>query len=186
MMPPEVRAGEILSRVPAGRIRGAEIGVFKGQMSALLLSRLPALTLYMVDSWAPTEAQPEAYRACGDFHAGLGAQKQERCYREALAAVRFALDRAIVLRMDSAVAARRVDDCSLDFVFIDGDHSYPGAVTDIEAWTRKLKPGGLLAGHDYDHPLKPLFGVKRAVDEACAANGWVLTLGEDMVWMVRP
>jgi len=185
MMPPSVRAEEIIRRMPSGPIRGAEIGVFKGQMSAILLSRLPGLTLYMVDSWAPTEAQPQAYKDCGDFHAGLGAEKQERCYREALAAVRFALDRAVVMRMDSAVAALRVDDGSLDFVFIDADHSLPGVLADIDSWSRKVKPGGLLCGHDYDHPIKTGFGVKAGVDLRASERGWNVTLGADMTWLVR-
>ncbi len=30
-------------------------------------------------------------------------------------------------------------------------------------WRPLLKPGGIIAGHDYDHPLYP--GVKAAVDE---------------------
>lgn len=38
---------------------------------------------------------------------------------------------------------------SLDFVFIDGDHSYEGVYNDIKAWMPKLKIGGIIAGHDY-------------------------------------
>lgn len=192
MMPPEVRADALIMRVRdafctqiGAGIRGAEIGVFKGQMSALLLHRLPALTLYMVDSWAPTEAQPEAYRACGDYHAMLPAEKQERCYRQTLEAVRFALDRAVILRMDSIEAARRIDDHSLAFAFIDGDHSYEGCAADLVAWAPKVKPGGILCGHDYDHPIKTGFGVKLAVDEMVEACEWPLELGPDMTWFVR-
>jgi hypothetical protein len=186
MMAPEVRQWEIVSRLPAGALRGAEIGVFKGQLSALLLHALPALKLYMVDSWAPTEEQPEAYKACGDFHALLPGDRQEMAYRKALTAIQFAMQRAVILRMDSVAAAARVDDGSLDFVFIDGDHSYDGCWRDILHWTPKLKKGGLLCGHDYDHPLKPAFGVKRAVDAAVSAYGWSVEFGKDMTWFVRP
>ncbi len=38
---------------------------------------------------------------------------------------------------------------SLDFIFVDGDHSYDGAKLDIILWWPKLKPGGFMAGHDY-------------------------------------
>lgn len=185
MKAPEIRASEILRRLPPGPVRGAEIGVFKGQLSAILLHERPQLLLYMVDSWAATEEQPKAYRDCGDFHALLPAAKQERCYRETLTAVRFALDRAVIMRMDSRAAAEKIDDNSLDFVFIDADHSYEGCKADIEAWLSKVKPGGYLCGHDYDHPLKPGFGVKRAVDEAVARYGWKLEIGDDLTWFVR-
>lgn len=185
MKAPEVRAGEILQRLQQGALRGVEIGVFKGQLSAILLHERPQLLLYMVDSWAPTEEQPKPYRDCGDFHAMLPAQKQERCYRETLTAVRFALDRAVIMRMDSMKAAAKIEDASLDFAFIDADHSYEGCMADIEAWLSKVKPGGYLCGHDYDHPLKPGFGVKRAVDEAVARHGWSLETGDDLTWFVR-
>lgn len=185
MKSPQVRADEILKRIPDGSIRGSEIGIFKGQLSAILLHRRPKMLLYMVDSWAPTQDQPKAYIECGDFHALLPAEKQERCYRETLSAVRFAIDRAVILRMHSSRAAEKVDDASLDFVFIDADHSYEGCKADIEAWAPKVKSGGYLCGHDYDHPIKVDFGVKRAVDEAVASNGWNLEFGDDMTWFVR-
>lgn len=38
----------------------------------------------------------------------------------------------------------------VDMVFIDGDHSYEGCKGDIEAWSPHIKPGGILAIHDYD------------------------------------
>jgi predicted O-methyltransferase YrrM len=186
MMAPEVRAEEIITRLPNGVTAGAEIGVFKGQLSAILLRRLPSLKLYMVDSWAPTEAQPQAYKACDDFHAGLSGEKQERCFRDALETVRFAIPhRALVMRMDSLKAAARIPDASLDFVFIDGDHSAEGCAADLKAWAPKVKRGGLLCGHDYDHPIKTKFGVKDAVDEMIQACEWVLELGKDMTWFVR-
>jgi GR25 family glycosyltransferase involved in LPS biosynthesis/predicted O-methyltransferase YrrM len=49
----------------------------------------------------------------------------------------------------SVVAARRYEDKSLDFVFIDGEHSYRSVRADILAWLPKLKPGGIIAGDDF-------------------------------------
>ena len=43
-------------------------------------------------------------------------------------------------------------DGSLDFVYIDGDHTLKGTNTDLAAWWPKLRPGGWLCGDDYtDH-----------------------------------
>jgi len=53
------------------------------------------------------------------------------------------------VRMMSVDAAKNYEDGSLDFVFIDGDHSREACREDIIAWTPKVKDGGILAGHDY-------------------------------------
>lgn len=42
----------------------------------------------------------------------------------------------------------------LDFVFIDGDHSYEGARLDHNRWGEKLKVGGLLIHHDMSNTRK--------------------------------
>ena len=93
-------------------------------------------------------------------------------------------DKAIIHRMKSVDAANEVPD-ELDFVFIDADHSYEGCHSDIQAWAKKIKPGGLLCGHDYDNSEYPQWGVKRAVDEYVAANGLTLELGDNFTWFVK-
>jgi len=52
--------------------------------------------------------------------------------------------------LPSVEAAAQFNDASVDFVFIDADHSYDAVRADIRAWRPKLRAGGLLAGHDYD------------------------------------
>lgn len=54
-----------------------------------------------------------------------------------------------VLEADSVSAADHFDDGSVDWVFIDADHSYRAVVADIAAWSPKVKRGGLISGHDY-------------------------------------
>lgn len=66
------------------------------------------------------------------------------------------------VRMPSVDAARMFADGSLDVVYIDAAHDYESVKADILAWRPKLKPGGILAGHDYG-PHAP--GVIQAVDE---------------------
>jgi len=55
------------------------------------------------------------------------------------------------LRMPSTVAAMSYADRSLDFVFIDGEHTYEAVKADIQAWLPKVRVGGVLAGHDWQH-----------------------------------
>ena len=57
------------------------------------------------------------------------------------------------LVMTSREAATQIPDRSLDLVFLDGDHSYASTAEDIAQWLPKLRPGGVLCGHDCEGPL---------------------------------
>lgn len=63
----------------------------------------------------------------------------------------------------SALDDDDVKNTDFDFVFIDAAHDYESVKADIAAWWPKVKPGGILAGHDYCEAWP---GVKQAVDEA--------------------
>lgn len=56
------------------------------------------------------------------------------------------------IRENSFDAASFYDDESLDFVFIDADHTDFYFKKDLESWYPKVKKGGVIAGHDYDYP----------------------------------
>jgi hypothetical protein len=40
---------------------------------------------------------------------------------------------------------------SLDFVYLDGAHDYENVKGELEPWFERVRPGGILAGHDYQH-----------------------------------
>jgi predicted O-methyltransferase YrrM len=61
----------------------------------------------------------------------------------------------------------------IDFLYVDADHSEEGCCADLEAWVPHVKPGGLIAGDDYDHPRYP--GVKIAWDAFAEVHGLTLT-----------
>lgn len=61
----------------------------------------------------------------------------------------------------------------IDYLYIDADHSYEGALADLIAWVPHVKPGGLILGDDYGSDLYP--GVKQAWDEFERAHGLNLT-----------
>ena len=156
-----LRATEILRRLPQGRVYGAELGVWDGTLSQLLLLR-DDLVLLMVDSWAPKGARPQSYLDSGDVKALSSDEQMAQAHRQAIASTGFANYRAQIVRGDSAQTAEKVADGTLDFVFIDADHSYEGVCRDIQAWLPKVKSGGWIGGHDYGDPAFP--GVERAVD----------------------
>lgn len=70
-----------------------------------------------------------------------------------------------------------------DAVFIDGSHDYESVKQDIELSLTVLRPGGLLAFHDYGKPEDP--GVTRAVDEL-VAGGADLLRRRDSLAVIRP
>lgn len=165
-MSSRTQAEEVLKRLPDRPVIGAEIGVASGKMSKALLDR-GHLTLFMVDNWlampkygVSQETQDENLGKCKRIATGKG---------------------GYIMHAESVEAAKYVPDGSLDFVFIDADHSYEGVKRDILAWRPKLKATGLLCGHDYDNPTEPCGKeVKRAVDEM--AGDRRVELGKDSTW----
>lgn len=127
-----------------GFTRGAEIGVEQGRFSAELLSANPDLHLFSVDPWL-------AYSRYKDT------VEQEKCdgyYAEALRRLEPYSGRSTVMRATSVEAVTAFEDESLDFVFIDGNHHFDYVVVDIIEWSRKVRPGGIVAGHDFKNEAK--------------------------------
>lgn len=130
---------------------GAEIGVKEGRFISYLLAQFPQLTMYAVDPW---ENQPEG----SETYIGWNWDQIYGQYQQAIKPYR---DRVIELRLYSEGAAKLIEDGSLDFVFIDAQHDFNSVMQDIEIWRPKLKPGGLLSGHDYQPKFQ---GLMRAVN----------------------
>ncbi|HVZ60627.1 MAG TPA: class I SAM-dependent methyltransferase [Terriglobales bacterium] len=162
----------------------AEVGVFAGDLSRRLLARRNDLELVMVDSWS---GRPEnGYAKSGDFHANLNQKVQDEYFELTQKVTAFAGPRAKIIRADSKTAISDIPDNSLDLVFIDADHSYEGCLGDIQAYWPKVRPGGWIAGHDYDND-EWQFGamVRQAVNEFATAKKLELELGENYTWFAR-
>ena len=176
----DVRADALLSEVASIEKVGVEIGVYKGHMSARLLSADETLTLYMVDPWA---AGGDSYLTTDDKIARASQAEHDEHMAQAVERVAWFGDRAKVLRMTSEQASRQFLDGSLDFVFIDGDHSLEGVRLDIACWWPKVRSRGVLSGHDYRSERN--YGVVQAVHEFGAANGIAeLRLGGNFTWFI--
>ena len=154
----------ILRRIPEDRdTYGVEIGVLRGLTSSHLLAARPRLTLFLVDPWA--ESFPgDRYHDSGDDNGRKSQAEHNRDFKTTLNIVREFGIRARIIRATSENALYIAKDQSLDFVFIDGDHSREGVAEDIKNWYEMVKVGGWIGGHDYDHQNFP--GVKIAVDDA--------------------
>lgn len=175
-----MRWDAILSRLPMGRIAGAEVGVWQGKCAVQLLAARPKLTLLMVDRWCPPTPS-DSYAASGAAMAAYPLSK----YQEALHIAHQKCDpyapRAMFVVADSVEAAQKVADGSLDFVFVDGDHSYDGVLRDLLAWWPKVCATGWIGGHDFSHPLQGQ--VEEAVNEFFPTAE--IELDANRTWFVR-
>lgn len=145
---------------------GAEIGVERGIFSKLILSQWKG-TLFLIDMWE---------------HEGIYEEAQHNLKSE---------PRCIMVKSSSVEAAKKVMDGSLDFVYIDADHSYKSCKEDLLAWFPKVRHGGIVAGHDYlnwtrEEGAQVDFGVKAAIDEFCVENGYKLHVTNSDFWQGNP
>jgi hypothetical protein len=138
----------------------AEIGVRSGEGLKLFAACNPKLVIG-VDLWS--DLGPKSQN-----DAPITQNRLDAVYQELLGRGRVYWPFLKLIRKHSVLAADDVEDGSLDFVFIDADHTYEAVAADIKAWWPKVRLGGTLAGHDYvNHTLKNgvSFGVIQAVDE---------------------
>lgn len=140
---------------------GAEIGVQEGHFSHHILTYWGGKQLISIDAWEHFDEDEYL-----DI-ANVGQEIQDEKYR--LTQQRLAVfgSRSEVWKCRSIEAASRIADYTLDFVYLDARHDYAAVLEDLTAWVPKVRPGGLIAGHDYldGHLPEGEFGVKRAVDE---------------------
>lgn len=144
---------------------GAEIGVLRGAYSMDLCQGIPGLKLKCIDPWAPFRRN-SVIRMEGHF---IRTRKRLRGYH------------AEIIRKPSMEAVREIPDKSLDFVYIDAMHEFDPVMLDLIFWSDKVRPGGIISGHDYSEPSWHN-GVMFAVDTYTKAHNikkWYITDEED-------
>lgn len=134
---------------------GVEIGVDKGDYSALLLERTNLEKLYCVDPWIDdfgSEHRPGYFDKSGNVRMKQAYDKLKKYIDNG---------RAELVRATGIEAAKILPN-DLDFIYIDGDHSLEGIFYDIYDWTPKAKLGGIVSGHDFkdrkNSGIKDYFG----------------------------
>jgi hypothetical protein len=143
-------------------------------MARNLLARVPNLVWIGVDSWLIPEQDSE-YVKSGALIAKLSQKEFDAAYDCVVKMAAGYKKRASVLRSDSVVGASFYKDKSVDFVFVDDDHSEFGCRRTLKAWLPKIKSGGIISGHDYGTNQG---NVKKAVDELCPG----CKTGDDNTW----
>jgi predicted O-methyltransferase YrrM len=148
-----------------------EIGCWLGKSTCYLAQHIKAsnkrIRLFAVDTWKGSGNEPDMLHAV----AQAGGSVLDLFQKNMEAA--GVLDQVNCLVSDSVSAAEQFGTATCDFVFIDADHSYEAVKADILAWAPKVKPGGILAGHD----ICTYNSVQRAVVDClgeyqCTGNVW--------------
>jgi len=136
---------------------GAEIGVSQGHFSEAMFKVIPGLDLLCVDNWEPYKGN----------RWGKKQQTNDEYYETAKK--RLAPYHAYLMKFKSMEVVRDVTDELLDFVYIDGNHSFDYVMQDLIEWSKKVRPGGIVSGDDY-YDFKGA-GVIEAVDAYTKAHG---------------
>lgn len=140
---------------------GAEIGVAQGNHSKILCDNNPNIKLYCVDPWKPYEGYPE-YQNRIEYYGRLAAETLKDC-------------NCVFVKKLSMDAVRDFKTGELDFVYIDGAHDFKNVVMDLCEWSKIVRVGGIVYGHDYKRRNRPddkaRIDVKDAVDAYCYAHG---------------
>lgn len=146
---------------------GAEIGVERGQFSKRLCTSNPGLKLYCIDPWL----------AYPGYREHVTQSKLDDFYAETQ--WRLAPFDCVIIRKPSIEAAADIPTRSLDFIYLDGNHSLLHVVQDLCYWVPKVRRGGIVAGHDYAHqsnkrlPMHVIEGVNAYV-QAYEIKQWFL------------
>lgn len=121
----------------SGYKRGAEIGVYKAEFSEKFAEA--GLQHYAVDPWMAFPGQGRTQQV---------QERQDFLYSHAQR-VLAPYTNCTIIRKTSMDALADFKDNSLDYVYLDGDHSFRYAAEDIVEWSKKVRHGGIVAGHDY-------------------------------------
>lgn len=161
---------------------GAEVGVARALTLCTLLQNCPNIKhIYAIDSYKPyTDFLKEPYD--GNPAYSVGEKESEFTKLTALHNIKWSgfNHKVKILEHDSSFAATKIENESLDFVFLDACMTYEQEVQDLNDWYPKVKKGGLFAGHDWD-----CSAVQRAVNEFIKTNKLTQQLSVfDSTWML--
>lgn len=124
----------------------AELGVYRGDFAAAVLRECPSIEkYYMLDPWRHLDDWNKPANKADDVFEGFLA---ETCQK-----TEFAAARRVVLRGKTTEVIDRIPDGSLDFAYVDADHTLKGIAIDLIRVWPKIRPGGWLGGDDFSRTV---------------------------------
>ena len=155
---------DLLRLLPTGGV-AAELGVCDGDFSEVILGTTQPTRLYLVDIWRHIDL---------GYPDGLMTNDNKQAARYRRVCARFCNDdRVRVIRDYTAALKDIVVPGSLDWIYIDADHSFRGCWQDLEMADQLVKDHGYILGHDYNQAEH--YGVIEAVDRFVSQRDYVLS-----------
>jgi glycosyltransferase involved in cell wall biosynthesis len=174
---------DAVSRAPERSVF-VEVGTLVGRSSCYLATKIresgKSIALYVIDTCKGSSTDStgmEIAPSLGGSYAGELHRNILSCGLEGF---------AVPIIAESVRASMLFGPESVDFCFIDGDHAYESVRADLNAWWPKIRPGGTMAGHDYQQPAPWLAGVTLAVDEFFGADDATSPLAPSCWSVVKP
>jgi hypothetical protein len=130
-----------------------EIGAFQGESTTIFSKNFPNSNIFAVDFWINNY---------DDREVNINSYNMIDVENNFNILTKY-YPNIIKIKMLSSEFSNIISDNSIDFIYIDGDHSYNGVNSDIMSWKNKIKPNGFIGGHDYNE--KQAGTVVRAVSE---------------------
>jgi hypothetical protein len=149
---------DLLAHMPRHAIC-AELGVDKGEFSELILKITEPQQLHLIDLWGDESR----------YHDGLKLSVEEK-FKEQISKGQLKVNIGL-----STEVLKKFEDYFFDWVYIDTAHTYEVTAAELKLLKKKLKPGGIIAGHDYvigNWAAGFRYGVIEAVHEFCVKENW--------------
>jgi SAM-dependent methyltransferase len=154
---------------------GCEIGVAHGFNIVYFLDSLPNVkTIIAIDPFVVYDITGAKQGTPGIFLSQNNADNIREMFVKNIHPYN---DRVKFIHASSQDAAADIENNSLDYIFIDGEHSYESVADDLKNYHNKVRPGGIISGHDFSWP-----GVQHAVFEFIADTGIDLKFCDNDVW----
>ncbi len=120
----------------------AEIGVWRGTFASQILDLCPRISrYYMVDPWRPLDDWNKPLNVSEDIF--------NQSYREAIDRTMTHQSKIHVIREESKLGMEQIEPESLDFAYVDGDHTMRGIILDLISVLPRVKEGGIIGGDDF-------------------------------------
>ncbi len=135
----------------------AEIGVAFGDFTGEIMSRAQPARLVLVDAWATERYRDGLSRIRADWAQEIDSGRITICQ---------GLSTEVLAGLEPGV---------FDWVYIDTNHSYPTTRAELELCRTLVRPGGMIAGHDFctGNVIDAVpYGVVEAVTEFCRTHDW--------------
>ena len=146
--PYQAERAQMLIRLLPRHSIGAEVGVFRGEFAASILRAIAPKELYLVDPW--DLAYGETYPDWGDY-TERGALRTDAAFAETVSRTSSqAKTRVHIVKNFSEAWLRTMPDAYFDWIYLDSTHQYDDTLRELELCRLKIKPEGIICGHDYE------------------------------------